>query len=950
MVPLHPLALRHEIGDVIKERYAIRDVLGAGAFGTVYRVEETLGSRTVAMACKEMHVLDDPETSLNERAEALRMFQEEAYLLQTLRHPHIPAAYFESAKAVWLACPVCGRTFKGSRECPDHGAALQVVNERYYLLMDFIEGPDLENMLEENGGRPLDEVTVIDYTLQVCTALETVHGKGFSHRDIKPANIKIQKKSGEQGIGHGMLIDFGLVKPSMTAGRYGTVLKRGSTAMGTFGYAPVSPDEQNSPDARTDILALGMTIYRVLSGRDPTEPADLEQMRAKKPRDFNSQLSPLIETIILKAIQLDREKRYADVASLRADLQAARYPVETVCPHCGFVQRSLHAPDAQSRCERCGRSMAPQLHNAPATPGAAQRSATPTKLSPPSPSARTYHQPNPYLPRIGEIQRVLQQPPATPQSTLDARIAEIDSALARTSKFTVGPLHECPSCRQSTLSAVSGQPTGQCPLCAQAQLVRRQLELTNCPVCREGTLHEHQLPEHELFCPICRAVPLQVEERRALLGLAIDAWWKCPNCSSAWDVTNKGNAILETVGDDPFGIGQERRGDTLPIFAWRTLSGREDKYLQCDRCSAQWDILDGDALRLAFVAADPFAVGQSHLGSTLARSDWARLAQNLPRDAGSHFCPHCHAEWDYDRNQQAMTLKREGSVLPQWAARWRGTAVSLPAWYFASQGKTSFHPGRVCPRCHSEWDDDNQAWKLVASSNAALKPSIGQSYTSEDWRRLAMGLPSVAEVSRLSAELKRLREQRGQEQSGAQRKEERRRGALEDEEKELYKRAILEGYTPLQRMSPARSADDWKHAAGTFVVLPLSVSHVALRTGEDLRWESPATQCSVQQAPDRLLLKRLTEGMLVVTNQRIQFVNSLDDRPTQVWQEPLKSMQSAEIVPVGKSVVIVMRFQYPTPTIGYEVGLNTWKLKVDSQLLSIEMKPYDLLKLLQSLS
>ncbi len=91
-----------------------------------------------------MHVLDDPDTQLNERADALRLFQEEAFLLQTLRNLHIPSAHFESDKGIWLACPQCGRAFRGVRVCPDHGATLQVVNERYYLIMDSLDGQDLE--------------------------------------------------------------------------------------------------------------------------------------------------------------------------------------------------------------------------------------------------------------------------------------------------------------------------------------------------------------------------------------------------------------------------------------------------------------------------------------------------------------------------------------------------------------------------------------------------------------------------------------------------------------------------------------------------------------------------------------------------------------------------------------------------------------------------------------
>jgi serine/threonine protein kinase len=113
--------------------------------------------------------------------------------------------------------------------------------------MDFIEGPDLEELLLQNGGRPLEEESVLDWALQICDALEAVHNKGLSHRDIKPANIKLYKDSNQA-----MLIDFGLVKPSNVAGAYGTMLKRGSTGVGTVGYAPESHQEQMNPDARTE--------------------------------------------------------------------------------------------------------------------------------------------------------------------------------------------------------------------------------------------------------------------------------------------------------------------------------------------------------------------------------------------------------------------------------------------------------------------------------------------------------------------------------------------------------------------------------------------------------------------------------------------------------------------------------------------------------------------------
>ena len=616
--------------------------------------------------------MDDASTPQDEREEALRLFQEEAYLLSTLRDPHVPAAHFESERGVWLACPICGLSFKGTRHCPDHGSELMVVRERYYLLMDFLDGLDLEQVAEANGGRPLDEAHVLEWMLQVSSALEAVHAKGFSHRDIKPANIKIQKdspgtsphastssassastapafsfadSSGSQGgaqpaviEGRAMLIDFGLVKPSATAGKYGTMVLGRGPALGSSGYAPTSSEELASPDTRTDILALGMTMYRLLSGRDPSEPEDLEAMRKGKPRDFNPSLSSMAEQIILRASAPDRAARYPDVRSLRSDLLAARYPIETLCPHCSHLQRSLAAPDASTRCERCGRlllsagaastSTAPASGTGVARPSSAQQAAgaanQPAQGT--APAWKKGPGADPRAARIDEIRVILgrlSQPASTAGSSgvgtaesraLRARQGEISALLARASKFAPGTPGDCPLCSQRSLKYVTGAGDGTCPLCRKARMAARDNSILTCPVCREGSLPEFGLRRGELFCPICREVPLSLDERRALFGLVADDRWACSHCHAEWDLHGS-EAILESAPSDPFGVAGQFMGQSLSVSRWKSMPGRNDHWFACDHCSAQFEARPDDALALMHVEADPFGVGQSFKGA-----------------------------------------------------------------------------------------------------------------------------------------------------------------------------------------------------------------------------------------------------------------------------------------------------------------------------------------------
>ncbi len=938
------LALRHEIGDVIKERYTIREILGSGAFGTVYRVEESIGTHTMTLACKEMHVLDDAQTGVNERADALRLFQEESFLLGTIRHPNIPAAHFDFEKGTWLACPICGRTFKGTRQCPDHGAELQVVRERFYLLMDFIEGDDLEVRLEKNGNRPLNETEVLDWALQVCDALAAVHAKGFSHRDIKPANIKINAATNQA-----MLIDFGLVKPSTVAGTYGTMPMSAGQSVGTLGYSPVLPQEQQQPDARTDILAFGMTLYRLLTGLDPTDPAQLETMRAKTPRALNVSVTPLTDALVQRASKINPKERYADVAALRADLRAARYPVETPCPTCGFVNCTATAPDAKAKCERCERPLvqaAPPAQSAPSAtfPSSPSQPARPQAQARMSPPAGIATLPNPYWSRIEAIRAELASaiPPLASQH--DKRIHEIEELRAKGARAGAGLEGQCPCCRIVKLIHVSAQPTGDCPICRQVKLQRRTWDLTHCPVCRQGELHADK--GTDMPCPVCHTANLQEQERRKF-ALVADVWLVCPSCGSEWDLLMGGHrATLHKVGIDASGNGEKYRGQTLALAEWRRLGGRSGEGLECDQCHAQFDVAEGGKLKLANAPNDPYGVGAKMLGQSLTRPVWARLSGDLAGRAGTHACSFCRAEYDYDTGQSSLTLVNPGPDPPDWARQWLGVPVSLMAWYYKSAGKRSPNPGWVCPQCHTEFDIAGNALRLVHTTQKNLQPFINNVLPAPDWHRRASGAPTEAEIIELNRELSRLQETRSLERSQLQANEARRREGLHDEMRGLLKQSVIGGFIPIKRMAAGSSAQDWVTMGGRFVVLPLDTIRTPLRAGEVLRWEMAAQKCTLVTQAGIPAWNREGHGVLTITSERV-FYTSPNQR---LWQAALYEIERVEIYPSSEGTFILepMSSAFKNRT-SFELVEMKWTLILDGAMMELTMTPKDIGGMVRSL-
>jgi hypothetical protein len=262
------------VGETLIERYQIESELGRGGFGAVYQAMDLRLNRTCAV-----------KENLDVSQEAQRQFTREATVLANLSHPHLPR--------------VTDHFF-----LPDRGQ---------YLVMDFVEGLDLSTLISNAGDIPLEQA--ITWISQVLDALEYMHNQfpPILHRDIKPANIRITPK------GQAMLVDFGLVKI------YDPKLKTtiGARAI-TPGYAPPEQYGQGSTDVRTDIYALGATLYALLTKVDPLE--SVQRMLGERMPPAH-EAKPMVPQPIGEAIEhamaLEPGQRYQSAADFKAALHDA---------------------------------------------------------------------------------------------------------------------------------------------------------------------------------------------------------------------------------------------------------------------------------------------------------------------------------------------------------------------------------------------------------------------------------------------------------------------------------------------------------------------------------------------------------------------------------------------------------------------------------------------------
>jgi serine/threonine protein kinase len=269
-------------GQILNNRYRIVRLLGQGGFGAVYRAWDT--TLNVPCAVKE---------SLELSPEGQRQFLREAQILAGLRHPNLPRV-------------------------TDYFA---LTGQGQYLVMDFVEGQDLEEMKALAGGR-LPENQALNYIAQACDALAYMHRQQppVIHRDIKPANIKITPPDEDAPYGRAMLVDFGVAKvfdPHLRT----TVGARAVTP----GYSPHEQYGQTGvvTDVRTDMYALGATLYSLLTGQEPLESIlRVVDDTLIPPSQIEPTISTPTEAIILHAMQVNPSRRYQNAADFKQALNA----------------------------------------------------------------------------------------------------------------------------------------------------------------------------------------------------------------------------------------------------------------------------------------------------------------------------------------------------------------------------------------------------------------------------------------------------------------------------------------------------------------------------------------------------------------------------------------------------------------------------------------------------
>jgi serine/threonine protein kinase len=259
--------------------YKILECLGKGGFSQIYKASDPDG-KPVILKFPDLSLISDPAT--------YERFHREFAIGQKLNHPAIPKAinFVESSDGL-------------------------------FLVLNYIEGKSLRAFISDNAPLPLNEALSIAY--QLVEAVDHLHGHGVCHRDLKPENIII----GPDGRLH--IIDFG---SSLLEGSRRVTWRFGSDTFGTPDYMAPEQIQGKRGDVRTDVYALGIILYELLTGTVPFHGDNafsvMNQHLTAIPislRKLQSSIPPEIEAIILKSIRRNPDERYQSASALLNDLK-----------------------------------------------------------------------------------------------------------------------------------------------------------------------------------------------------------------------------------------------------------------------------------------------------------------------------------------------------------------------------------------------------------------------------------------------------------------------------------------------------------------------------------------------------------------------------------------------------------------------------------------------------
>jgi serine/threonine-protein kinase len=281
------------VGRTLNHRYVVEDKIGEGGFGAVFRGKQIATGREVALKILHPHNSGDPTI--------VARFRREAEACSKLRDPHTVTTYdFDETEDGIL-----------------------------YLAMELLRGKSL-HLLQKSDG-PFPPERVLGILEQVAESLGEAHQNGIVHRDMKPENVIVETRAGHDYV---KVLDFGIAK-MISGDREVQALTAVGQTLGTLEF--MSPEQLRGIklDGRSDIYALGMMAYEMLTGELPFKnaktPIEIINFHMKDVCPAPSKLRPdlnipaAIDEVILKMVAKSRDARFADTAALRAAIEESRH-------------------------------------------------------------------------------------------------------------------------------------------------------------------------------------------------------------------------------------------------------------------------------------------------------------------------------------------------------------------------------------------------------------------------------------------------------------------------------------------------------------------------------------------------------------------------------------------------------------------------------------------------